>query len=500
MKRRLSLFALLIAFALCFAPGIALADNPPELWVASTQVTSANASNVKGAGISGKVSYDAASNTLTLNGATINCSTIDTTHGEDWYYYRSGDSIPFLATTYYGIYQSGKNALTVKLVGTNKLNFTITGKSDSQGFAFGKPDGAVKFTGSGSLAITNKFNDYNKGVVCTGLTVASGSTLKVTTHSTDDDCYAVDSNGSVTVKGTLSVKAYSDQYAVGVDAEKTISVPSGGKLAAKAWDGNTMHSSSIAVEADGLITVGGTLKAETEDVDMAYGVKARGGLTVKKGGVVTAKVEETFLGKYAYAVYAPGSVLTVNGKLTATSNAYGIDGGSDTAATLKIGTTGELTATGNNGKPALENVKVTLNSSKLQVLAGDGSYNAKEVSASGIGTAGYVHIVIVKKANPMTVKANPLTFKASNLKKKAQSAKAAKAFTVKKAKGAVTYKVTKYLTKAAKGKVKVSKKGQVTVAKGTKKGTYKLKVKVTAAGNTSFKAKSKTVTMTITVK
>ncbi len=104
-----------------------------------------------------------------------------------------------------------------------------------------------------------------------------------------------------------------------------------------------------------------------------------------------------------------------------------------------------------------------------------------------------------KRANTMTVKAKVVTVKFSKLKKKAQSVKAAKAFSVKKAKGRVTYRVVKY-DKKAKKKIAVSKSGKVTVKKGLKKGTYKLKVKVTAAGNAGYKAKSKTVTLKVRVR
>lgn len=109
-------------------------------------------------------------------------------------------------------------------------------------------------------------------------------------------------------------------------------------------------------------------------------------------------------------------------------------------------------------------------------------------------------IAATPKANPMNAKAKTVTFKYAKVKKKTQSVKAAKAFTVKKAKGKVTYKVTKYVTKAAKSKVKVASNGKVTVKKGTKKGAYKLKVKVTAAGSATYKSGSKTVTLKVMVK
>ncbi len=102
----------------------------------------------------------------------------------------------------------------------------------------------------------------------------------------------------------------------------------------------------------------------------------------------------------------------------------------------------------------------------------------------------------IKKAKqPMTVKAYGKAVKYSKLKKKAQ---AIAPFKVKKAQGKVTYKNVS-TNKVAK-KFKVSAKGKVTVPKKTKKGTYKLKVRVTAKGNANYAGASKTVTATIKVK
>lgn len=104
-----------------------------------------------------------------------------------------------------------------------------------------------------------------------------------------------------------------------------------------------------------------------------------------------------------------------------------------------------------------------------------------------------------KMANPITVKAKVQIIKFAKLKKKTQTVIAKKAFTVSNPKGKVTYKVTKYDSKAKK-KITVSSAGKVTIKKGLKKGTYKIKVKVTAAGNTQYKSGSKTVTLKIKVK
>ena len=102
----------------------------------------------------------------------------------------------------------------------------------------------------------------------------------------------------------------------------------------------------------------------------------------------------------------------------------------------------------------------------------------------------------VKKKQPMTVKAKKPKVKASKLKKKKQIIKRKKAFIIKNAEGKVTFR-----KKSGSKRLKINKKtGAITVKKGTKKGTYKMKVKVTAAGNQSYKTGSKTVTVKVRVK
>jgi len=105
---------------------------------------------------------------------------------------------------------------------------------------------------------------------------------------------------------------------------------------------------------------------------------------------------------------------------------------------------------------------------------------------------------ISKAANPLTIKPKTATVKYSKLKKKAQTLAVAKVITfAKKGQGTMTY------TKASGNKkITINKRtGKVTVKKGLKKGTYKVKVKVKAAGNANYKASAwKTVTFKIKVK
>ena len=97
----------------------------------------------------------------------------------------------------------------------------------------------------------------------------------------------------------------------------------------------------------------------------------------------------------------------------------------------------------------------------------------------------------------MKVKAAAKTVKVKTLKKKALTVVPLK---VTSAKGKVTYKVVGGNAKSKKALKLNTKNGKVTVKKKTKKGKYQIKVKVTAAGTTEFKALSKTVTVTVNAK
>jgi uncharacterized protein YhdP len=92
----------------------------------------------------------------------------------------------------------------------------------------------------------------------------------------------------------------------------------------------------------------------------------------------------------------------------------------------------------------------------------------------------------------MTVKAATKTARQAALKSKAVTVAP---LTVSKAQGKVTY-----VKSSGASALTINKTtGKVTIKKGTKKGTYTMKVKVTAAGNTKYKSGSKTVTVTIKV-
>lgn len=94
------------------------------------------------------------------------------------------------------------------------------------------------------------------------------------------------------------------------------------------------------------------------------------------------------------------------------------------------------------------------------------------------------------KSNPLKVTTNKKTVKAKKLKKGKLTVKA---LTIKNAAGELSFKKL-----GGSKKLGVTKTGKITIKKGTKKGTYVIKIKITAKGNSRYKPK--TIRKTVTIK
>lgn len=105
--------------------------------------------------------------------------------------------------------------------------------------------------------------------------------------------------------------------------------------------------------------------------------------------------------------------------------------------------------------------------------------------------------MLEKLKNTMTAKAaKKTTVKYVKVKKKAITVKP---ITVKNPQGTVSYKLVSGNAKSKKALKLNTRNGKVTVKKKTAKGTYKIKVKVSAAGTDEYKAASKNVNVTVVV-
>lgn len=107
---------------------------------------------------------------------------------------------------------------------------------------------------------------------------------------------------------------------------------------------------------------------------------------------------------------------------------------------------------------------------------------------------------IIPSANTLAAKGGKTAkVKYKKLKKKAQNVARSKIITISTPEGKVTYKLLSVNKKKKYFKINTAN-GVVTVKKKLKKGTYTLKVRVTAAGNENYNAASKTVSFKIKVK
>ena len=123
---------------LSITPGV-----PYDLWVAGIQVTSANAANITGSGITGSVSYDAANQILTLDNATV---------------VSSGGSTDMECS---GIYNDGVDGLKISLIGVNSI--TAPTSNTKECGVFSKKNltvqGTGKLTTTGYYGIRLTFGD-----------------------------------------------------------------------------------------------------------------------------------------------------------------------------------------------------------------------------------------------------------------------------------------------------------------------------------------------------
>ena len=169
----------------------------------------------------------------------------------------------------------------------------------------------------------------------------------------------------------------------------------------------------------------------------------------------------------------------------------------------KIGSIADKAYTGKAIKPApsvkLGSVKMKAGTDYTVVYSDNTEVGTAQMIIVGKGNLSGATVKtfkIVKASNPLSVTGKTATIKYSDVKKADRTLAATKIMTFKsKGQGKLSY------TKSSGDKkILIDKKtGKLTVKKGLKKGTYKVKIKVKAAGNSSYKAGTKTVTVTVKV-
>lgn len=162
-----------------------------------------------------------------------------------------------------------------------------------------------------------------------------------------------------------------------------------------------------------------------------------------------------------------------------------------------------------NGKAQTQSVIVKNGDTALlngidYILSYKNNKNAGTATMTIIGVGRYSGTIaktfkIAKAKNTVKVTSLTKAVKISKLKKKAQTVKISSA--VKKPQGKLSYKLTS-VPKSLKKLVKINSKGVLTLQKWAKakKGTCKIKIKVTAKGNKNYTKVTKTATVKIRIK
>ncbi|MBO5355346.1 MAG: InlB B-repeat-containing protein, partial [Clostridia bacterium] len=266
-KSKLIVSALVVLVTLCALLAVctlsASAVSAYDLWVNDTQVTAQNAADVLG---DGTVSYDAATNTLTLSGANITeC------HIEDI----------FIA----GIYAEIAD-LTVKLVGENRITVPMQDGSDV----------AVASTENIEISGTGKL--WSNSYVVTG---AQDVVIKDCEISSDWICLSA--MGDVTVEdATISGKAGLIGTGAGDITLKNTNVPDGGN-----YVGLYTETGDITIEGCNMTIHGAAVDEKTIPIAIGEG-----------GGTFTVKNSVLDLRGNMHGISAPtsaGVFENVSGKI-----------------------------------------------------------------------------------------------------------------------------------------------------------------------------------------
>ncbi|MFT4104159.1 MAG: S-layer homology domain-containing protein [Lacrimispora sp.] len=233
-----------------------------DIWVGGVQVASDNKADVLGAadGEGATVTYNSDTNTLTLNGATINGS-------------YEGTWIDSTTSAYYGIYAD--TALKIEMVGDS----TIIGKNLANIASIGIYTGStLNLSGSGSLYVSGGTGKFSVGIY---------------------------SGGSITIEGrrVTAVGAAATQTSIGIASNADITIHDGGveasanTAASTSWgmmatDGFTINDGEVTASgktglhtnaAEGPVTIsGGKVTANGSQVGIAGVVSVTSGTTTVK--------------------------------------------------------------------------------------------------------------------------------------------------------------------------------------------------------------------------
>ncbi len=390
-----------------------------DLWVGGIQVTSANASNVLGDTGTPTVVYDASTNTLTLNGATI------TGPDSEVLGWNAGG----------GIVYSGTEDFTIKVTGGTS---TVTGGNNrdrSAGLLIADP--RYVFSGSSNPCKTtiiidegatltlfggvpNSYGACSVGLLCDttgGLTITGSGTLNAAGSgaSNIDVSYGIHTQKKLTIDGPTVNASGADSYvSVGIYSNYgliiengTVTTTAGYSARNGAWSYGVMANNGFAING-GTVTAKSYISALNTSVTLGDGVTASGSINMNGSDAVSYVAADNASYKWFSTTFTPltyGISLDKTGTYTFTEATVGYS--ALTPATVTVTNTG-TGATGNlsvalSGTDASS---FTLSKTSLSGLSANGSDTFTIVPKDGLAAKTYTATVTVSGENDISATFN----------------------------------------------------------------------------------------------
>lgn len=270
-----------------------------NIWVGGTRVTSINKEGITGPGITGTVSYDSSTETLTLQGAAITGFYKDE-------YNNSG-----------GIYAT--NDLSIVLIGSNTINITFPAGGAG---VFSLYEG-ITMSGTGNLTISlGEFNQYSMGIralknitinECT-VTAAGGQT------TTDIDASSIGINSQ---NGSLSIT-------------KATVIANGGEVPGGAYSGGIFIRGPLTVTNSTVTATGYSQALWVDDLISALDSIVTASTDRTGSGATTTTANKAASNNYKYVNIAAASQSDTTAP---TLTAGAVNRTSETTATVKFNST-----------------------------------------------------------------------------------------------------------------------------------------------------------------
>ena len=347
--------------------------------------------------------------------------------------------------------------------------------------------------------------------------------------NSDMDCVSIDQNGKAVAlsPGTATITAVDTN---GITLTGTITVPQ------HALSVTPLGETAFTLKKGDSAQLQCVILPEEHEDSIAWVSSSPGVASVSKLGVVTAKsAGETDItvkagsvsASWHVTVYQPVtdigfskssvsiqvgnqqklaarvSPTTASNKVVtySTSNPSVATVAEDGTVTAVAAGTAIISATAADGSGCAASYKITVTAPKVKVNT-KSEYNTKSTARASDNNAATqktdkesTKSASSKTKQNISVKCSEKTVKASKLKKASRKIK--KSIEIKNAHGTITY--TRIKSGSAKT-LTIDKKGVITVKQGTKKGSYKIRVKIKAAGDSDYKSATKTVTVKVRVK